>query len=90
MLPAKFENFDKRARLHRKNIFRKKSEETKLKIYTTLGYIVSLITLNLGHVFHFCICVDIRDICVDIYNIIKSCVYLRLQDVSPRGFSQGH
>ena len=25
----------------------------KLKIYTTLGYIVSLILLNLGHVFRF-------------------------------------
>ena len=26
-----------------------------MKIYTTLGYIVSLILLNLGHVFRFCI-----------------------------------
>ena len=27
----------------------------KLKTHTTLGYIVSLILLNLGHVFCFCI-----------------------------------
>ena len=28
-------------------------ENYQLKIYTTLGYIVSLILLNLGHVFRF-------------------------------------
>ena len=43
-----------------------------LKIYTTLGYIVSLILLNLGHVFRFGIVSRVQE---DKWNnITKSCV----------------
>ena len=52
-----------------------------LKIYTTLGYIVSLILLNLGHVFRFRI-------------VSRMCSTHSAddaeQDVSPRGFSRDH
>ena len=50
----------------------------ELKIYTTLGYIVSLILLNLGHVFRFRIVSWRCEIQKDKWNnITKSCVYLQ-------------
>ena len=64
------------------------------KICTTLGYIVSQILLNLGHVFHFhnvnpmCHVFQVQE---DLWNdITKSCAFLQLHDVSPRIFSQDH
>ena len=63
----------------------------ELKIYTALGYIVSLILLNLGHVFRFRIVSRTHMADDDLWNnVTKSCVYLQLKDVSPRGFSRDH
>ena len=58
---------------------------------TTLGYIVSRILLNLGHVFRS------RIVCFAFATVadgakakhVHTAAYLQLQDVSPRDFGRG-